>query len=165
MMAQKKTAGTLLSGLHVLVILSALVLVTVLVTCLIGHSKMGARLWSDRRGGNRSSNPSSPRHTHHTSLTPANFTHSTMADDEHPTTWHPIWVSALAIGSVQMMISLLVLCSSKSNSPIVQKRRISALDNRSPLSYERSSLSDNRTEENVSSSGIVLARHPKEPHG
>ncbi|XP_076033875.1 uncharacterized protein LOC143020876 isoform X3 [Oratosquilla oratoria] len=76
MMAQKKTAGTLLSGLHVLVILSALVLVTVLVTCLIGHSKMGARLWSDRRGGNRSSNPSSPRHTHHTSLTPANFTHS-----------------------------------------------------------------------------------------
>ncbi|XP_076033866.1 uncharacterized protein LOC143020876 isoform X2 [Oratosquilla oratoria] len=80
MMAQKKTAGTLLSGLHVLVILSALVLVTVLVTCLIGHSKMGARLWSDRRGGNRSSNPSSPRHTHHTSLTPANFTHSVSGD-------------------------------------------------------------------------------------
>ncbi|MPC64866.1 hypothetical protein E2C01_058988 [Portunus trituberculatus] len=64
------------SGLHVLVIVLAAVLVTALLSCVLGHSKMGARLWSHRRSARAAHTTPASRHTHTTIITPTTFTHS-----------------------------------------------------------------------------------------
>lgn len=62
------------SGVQVLVIVLAAVLVTAVVSCVLGHSKMGARLWSQRRSARAA--PASHHHHAHTIIAPTTFTHS-----------------------------------------------------------------------------------------
>lgn len=47
-----------------LVIVLAVVLVTALLSCVLGHSKMGARLWSHRRSARAAHTTSASHHTH-----------------------------------------------------------------------------------------------------
>ncbi|XP_068219091.1 uncharacterized protein [Palaemon carinicauda] len=63
------------SGVQVVVIVLVVVVVTALVSCVLGHSKMGARLWSQRRTSRAARLPPSPQHSQ-TILTPNTFTHS-----------------------------------------------------------------------------------------
>ncbi|XP_066973583.1 uncharacterized protein [Macrobrachium rosenbergii] len=65
------------SGVQVVVIVLVVVVVTALVSCVLGHSKMGARLWSQRRTSRAARPPPSPQHSQ-TILTPTTFTHSVL---------------------------------------------------------------------------------------
>ncbi|XP_068219092.1 uncharacterized protein [Palaemon carinicauda] len=65
------------SGVQVVVIVLVVVVVTALVSCVLGHSKMGARLWSQRRTSRAARLPPSPQHSQ-TILTPNTFTHSVL---------------------------------------------------------------------------------------
>lgn len=51
---------------------------TALVSCVLGHSKMGARLWSQRRSTRAARPPPSPQHHSQTILAPTTFTHSVL---------------------------------------------------------------------------------------
>ncbi|KAK8407477.1 hypothetical protein O3P69_002196 [Scylla paramamosain] len=73
-----RTPPVSVSGLHVLVIVLAAVLVTALLSCVLGHSKMGARLWSHRRSARAAHTTPASRHTHTTIITPTTFTHSVL---------------------------------------------------------------------------------------
>lgn len=64
-----------MSGVQVVVVVLAVVLVTAVVSCVLGNSKMGARLWSERRSS-RAAHPTSASPHAHAAVTPTAFTHS-----------------------------------------------------------------------------------------
>ncbi|XP_037790010.1 uncharacterized protein LOC119585420 [Penaeus monodon] len=74
-LADEDVACFAVSGVQVVVVVLAVVLVTAVVSCVLGNSKMGARLWSERRSS-RAAHPTSASPHAHTAVTPTAFTHS-----------------------------------------------------------------------------------------
>lgn len=72
-----------MSGVQVVVVVLAVVLVTAVVSCVLGNSKMGARLWSERRSS-RAAHPTSASPHAHTAVTPTAFTHSVSRGEGRP---------------------------------------------------------------------------------